>query len=271
MDKGFYKKKNVDEMLLPEANIHFVIPVPFTAKFAKQQVQSEKKDIDRVTNTIVSGNDTLRGVSKQRAWDTGKQVYTHIYFNAVKAAKQKNDLYGHVATLKQLVESGQKYGDFSKDVEKYLIVRSSLSAQTGKTVNIREDVVEKNLETSGWMVLISNHLADCKEALGIYREKDVVEKGFLRLKNSIDLGRLRVHSQESMQNKVFVGFIALILLSYVHRVMLEKRLYASMTLKEMFMILKTQRIQYIDEHRIVFPATKKQKLIYEAFGFKEPV
>jgi transposase len=271
MDKGFYSKKNIDEMLIPQSNIHFVIPVPFTVKFAKQMVQSEKKDIDCVANTIVSGADTLRGVSKRRSWDTENRVYTHIYYNAMKSVKRKNDLYGHVATLKQYVESGKNADDFASDVKKYLIVRSSTTAETGHTISYREDVIENELETSGWMVLISNKIEDCGEALEVYRAKDVVEKGFYRLKNSIDLGRLRVHSQDSMQSKVFVGFLSLILLSYTHRVMLEKKLYADMTLKEMLLILKAQRIQYINEHRIVFPTTKKQRLIYEAFGFREPV
>jgi hypothetical protein len=36
----------------------------------------------------------------------------------------------------------------------------------------------KELRHAGWMVLISNHVKDAAEALGIYRAKDVVEKGF---------------------------------------------------------------------------------------------
>ena len=66
--------------------------------------------------------------------------------------------------------------------------------------------------TAGWLVMISNNVSDPKEALAIYREKDVVEKGFLRLKNSLDLGRLRVHREDSMQNKVFCRFY----LAYTH-------------------------------------------------------
>ena len=38
----------------------------------------------------------------------------------------------------------------------------------------------------------------------IYRAKDVAEKGFLRLKRSLDLGRLRVHSEDRMLNNVVI-------------------------------------------------------------------
>ena len=67
-------------------------------------------------------------------------------------------------------------------------------------------MIAQELENAGWLVTVSNHIQDASEAIRIYRDKDVVEKGFLRLKNSLGLGRLRVHSQQAMGSKVFVGF-----------------------------------------------------------------
>ena len=83
----------------------------------------------------------------------------------------------------------------------YLIIRRSEKEGKGYTVNLRENVVEAELETSGWLIIISNFVADTKEAIKIYREKDIVEKGFQRLKNSLDLGRLRVHSDVGAHGK----------------------------------------------------------------------
>ena len=105
----------------------------------------------------------------------------------------------------------------------------------------------------------------------IYRGKDVVEKGFLRLKKSLDLGRLRVHSQESMQNKVFIGFIALVMLSEIHKVMSDEDMYVRMTLKKLLHTLSRHRIQQINGTRIIHPATKEQRNIYQAFKVEEPV
>ncbi len=82
--------------------------------------------------------------------------------------------------------------------------------------------------------------------------KLLAEKGFLRLKKSW----LRVHSQESMQNKVFIGFIALILLSEIHKVMSDESLYKSMTLKQLLHTLSRHRIQEVDGTRIIYPAKK---------------
>ena len=98
-----------------------------------------------------------------------------------------------------------------------------------------------------------------------------MEKGFLRLKANLDLGRLRVHRDDSMQNKVFIGFLALILLSHLHKVMLDKELYKSMTMKKLLLLLSKLRVQHINGQRILFPLTKEQKTIYKAFAVKDPV
>lgn len=271
MDKGFYSKKNVDRLLNPQKSYRFILPVSFTSAFAKKQVESEKKDIDTLANTLVSGKDSFRAVTKQRAWGNGEKVYTHIYFNAQKASKRKEDLYAHVAMLVEEAKQNPDNKTWKKEFERYLLIRSSSKKAEGFTVSIREEIVDKELAHSGWLVLISNDVRTAKEALSIYRSKDVVEKGFLRLKQSINLGRLRVHSQESMQNKVFLGFLSLILLSHIHTIMVEKDLYKRMTVKELIISLKKLRVQTIQDNRILFPLSREQKTIFEAFSIQEPV
>ena len=74
-----------------------------------------------------------------------------------------------------------------------------------------------------------------------------------------------------MESKVFIGFLALILSSHVHRVMMETNLYRTMTITSLIRTLEKQRTQIIDRRRILFPLTKRQKEIYAAFGVPAPV
>jgi hypothetical protein len=53
MDKGFCSKNNIDTMLEDQEGIRFLTAMPFTMAFAKNQTDSERKDIDSVDNTIV--------------------------------------------------------------------------------------------------------------------------------------------------------------------------------------------------------------------------
>lgn len=268
MDKGFYSAKNINSML-EQRELRWVVAVPFTASIAKKNVDSERKDIDSVLNTIVMGSDSIRAVTKERSWNPEHRVYFHIYYNALKGAKLREEIYAHVARLRDLAEEDPAKASEDTECRKYLIIRRS-ERQDGYTISIRKGVVEKELGYAGWMVLISNDVSDAKKALRIYRDKDVVEKGFLRLKNSLDLGRLRVHSSTNAQNKTFIGFLALILLSKIHYTMLQEKLYCKMTMKELILSLSRVRVQEIRGARILFPLTRLQKDIFKAFEVKEP-
>jgi len=265
MDKGFYSKKNIDSLLSVERERKFIIAVPFTSGFAKRQVDGERKDIDTVHNTIRIGGETLRAVTKERAWGNGIKLYTHIYFAPGKALCRREDIFGRVSMLRDEATENPEKCVNSKEHTKYLNIRRSEKEPSGYTVSVREETAYAALGTQGWLVIISNNVQCAKEAISIYRAKDVVEKGFLRLKNDLDLGRLRVHHQDRMQNKVFIGFISLILLSQIHNIMMESNLYDRLTIKTMLKTLSKHRVQIIDGERIVYPVTKAQREIYEAF------
>jgi transposase len=271
MDKGFCSKTNIDAMLEDKEEIRFLIAMPFTMAFAKNQADRERKDIDSVDNTIVIGEDIIRGITKERSWDSKHSLHTHIFYNAELAYQAKNRLYGHVSKLKTEILKGLANSKRSEDVDKYLIVRKSEKSLSGYTVNFRHDVIENQLRLCGWLVIVSNHIDNAFDAIQIYRAKDVVEKGFLRMKNCLDLGRLRVHSDTHMQSKLFIGFVALIIMAHIHKVMADNRMYESMTLKKMLKTLERLRIQYINGKKIIYPLTSEQKAIFDVFDMRYPM
>jgi len=271
MDKGFYSKGNVDGMLSSETQMKFVIAVPFTSNFAKKQVEDERKNIDAICNAVVVCGDSMRIITKVLPWSKRYDVFAHLCFSPVKAFRRREDLFAHVAVLREEATIFPEKCLASEEHQKYLRIQKSDSPDSGYTVSINEEVVNTGLGTAGWLVLISNNVDDAKNALQIYRAKDVVEKGFWRLKCDLDLGRFRVHGQERMQNKIFIGFVALVLLSAIHVVMTDKKLYDKMTMKQLLRRLSKHRIQEIGGERIIFPVTKAQREIYETFGLDVPM
>jgi transposase len=231
----------------------------------------EREGIDTPENTLPVNKGA---VSRQIAWtnkgepDSDATVTAHVYFNALKAAARKDELYAHVSALMRMAKEELGNKKLEEEIKKYLVVRKT---RTGTAYKINHQVLEKELAHSGWLVLITNRIKDGEQALECYRAKDVVEKGFLKLKNAIDLNRIRVHSQESMQNKVFVGFIALILLSHINKVMVQKKMYRNMNMKDVLYALKKLRVQKIAGESILFPVTPEQRSIYNAFSIKPPV
>jgi transposase len=231
MDKGFAKIDNINAMLSKTSGDRFVIALPFRMGFAKDQVKREADGIDCAENTVLIGNDILRGATSNQAWNGDYDVFVHACFSPETFVYAKNNLY---AKVKELIAQ----------------------------------VLTKELLTTGWVIIISNYIDNAQEALQIYRGKDVVEKGFLRMKSCLDLARLRVHSDEVMQNKIFIGFIALIITAHIHKVMAENQLYKLWTMKKMLKILERLKIHHIKGDRILSPLTKDQKRIFSAFDLK---
>ena len=62
---------------------------------------------------------------------------------------------------------------------------------------------------------------DLKRFISEYvgHRKDVVEKCFDNLKNALDMKRIRSHSKESSDGKIFIAFIALILRAIIENVL----------------------------------------------------
>lgn len=272
MDKGFFSVKNIDVLLSAEKKQGFLISLPFTSNFACKQVESERKDIDQIGNTIITSGSPIRGVHQLRAWGTGElKLHTHILYNPEKALKDRNDLYGYVTDLIKKAEADPHLSQLKEDFHKYLMIRKSEKQESGYTISIREDVIQKQLRHAGWLVLISNTVSSTQEAHDLYRIKDVVEKGFCKFKNSLGLSRLHIQSNDRMQNKIFVGFIALILMSWIHKNMSDQGMYKQMTFDKMMLTLSKIKIATINDQKILRPLTKDQKQILQQLGVDAPV
>jgi transposase len=269
MDKGFYSRNNVETLLGGDLNSNFIISIPLKNNIVKEKIEKCKAEIDRPENSIIIGKERVRAMTVTEKQDNRSVVYYHVYYNTVKAARLKNDLYGYVSYLLEMAHQNPCDKNYKDDFDKYLLITKD---KTGKyQIEINNAKIAAQIYFSGWMVLMSNHIKNSKEALQIYRSKDVVEKGFFRLKNNLDLNRLRIDTDTNMRSKTFIAFLSLIIVSAIHNTMTVKKLYKQMTLKELIRKMEQLRVQYISSARIVFPLTKIQKTILDAFGFDYPV
>jgi hypothetical protein len=273
MDKGFFSADNIKLLLGGDGERHryrFLMAAPFSSELAKSQVEGERIDIDRVENVVLTSGPPIRGKHNLCDWGCGADLNTHVFYNPEKAVKARNELFGYVASLAREAAADPYNMKLMDEYFHYLnIVRSQKPGGTAK-VAIREDTVASELATTGWFVLVSNHIDDPQVAHDIYRMKDVVEKSFLQYKNNLGLDRLRVHGDDRMHNKVFVAFIALIMVSAIHGTMKRKGLYKRLTLKKLMLVLAKLKSATFSGKTILRPVTKEQSDILKAFGIGLP-
>jgi hypothetical protein len=71
-----------------------------------------------------------------------------------------------------------------------------------------------------------------------------------------------------MRGKVFIGFIALIIMSHIHATMAREKLYKKWTLKELLKYLDQLHLQYIFGSRILIRLPRSKRKFIRLFLLK---
>ena len=261
MDKGFYGVGNIE--MLMENQCEFLMAVPFSTSLSKELINKERGKIDRASNLINALESPERGVSRKIDF-YGYKLTAHLFYDPEKEVRYRNYLYDFVSYLRQMVRTGKTLTACKKDVDKYLSIGKNNS------VRIKEDVLKRELEMVGWFLLLGNGKITTQKAHDIYSKKDVVEKAFMKYKNSLGFHRLHVHSDLRMKNKLFVGFIALTIISHIHKIMKENDLYHKMTMEKLFLTLSKIKKTTINGSHIIRPLTREQREIFYTFAVPFP-
>ena len=83
--------------------------------------------------------------------------------------------------------------------------------------------------------------------------------------------RTSVSSEEHLEGKLFIQFLALIYLSYIDKAMSDKKLYKTMTMHDLLDELDIIECFGHPGHRLHFgEITAKQKSLYAALGVEDP-
>jgi len=241
MDRGFYSEENINDLY--KNRLKFLIATKVSLKFVKAELDKVRASIHTWTNysqkhDLYACSSTINwAYSQERPYkgDTLKaerRMYLHIYFNSEKAMEDEKNLNTLLCTLQGELESGRNNMDHEKQYAKYFDIKTT--PVRGTKVTAKEVVISEAKKNYGYFVLLSNDVKDPIEAIEIYRNKDLVEKAFGNLKERLNFSRPAVSSDQSLDGKLFVEFIALIYLSYIKKKMQDKNLFKKYTMQELF-------------------------------------
>ena len=135
---------------------------------------------------------------------------------------------------------------------------------------------ERELDLCGYFVIVTSDKMTAKEALHIYKSRDMSEKAFRGDKTYLGDKSLRVHSTESTSAKIFIEFVAMIIRNKMYTCLFDemKRLnkksnYMTVpaAIKELEKIELTRQADNV--YRLDHAVTKTQKNILNAFGLTD--
>jgi len=267
MDRGFYSKENIDTLY--ESNKTFLLSTSMNLKFIKESLESFDKELQSADNYNPTYELYCKTVKK--SWgDNNKDIYLHYYYNPYKATNQSIELDKKLIEMKEQIINNGTITGVSKSLEKYFLIEKNIDNTI--TVTIKDDIVSKSKQTYGYFTLITNKDMTSTLALEIYRNKDVVEKAFGNLKERLNMRRTLVSSEQSLDGKLFVEFIALIYLSYIKKQMQDNNMFKDYTMQTLLDKLDLiECFKYKNNKLQIGEILQKQKDIYTKMGVEIPV
>ena len=208
---------------------------------------------------------------KKDALKEERRMYLHIYYSPERATEKENAFNVLLSDLQSELINKEMQAERQKLYEKYFEISST--PVRGLKILPKEEIIADAVKDFGFFALISNDIKDPIRALQIYRNKDLVEKAFGNLKERLNLRRLSVSSEQSLDGKLFVEFIALIILSYTYikKKMQDNDLFKDYTMQGMLDELDIIECFELPGKKMQLnEMTKKQIQLYDKLGIEPP-
>lgn len=261
MDKGFYSRDNLQ--YLTDGGYRFVIALPNSLKYCREMIREHGQELVNHSEYLLG-----HGQTYGKAYETtelGFRMKIHLYYDTEKALRENTELYELLEAQEDDLGNMDEMPDRKLHYDRYFHINRG---KDGRPAYIRNyEAIDEQLRLNGYFLIAETDFTKTTaEILKIYRCRDVIEKSFDDLKNSLDMKRLHTHSSETMRGKIFVAFIALIVQAYLFRQLKPYLEKGGVPLKKVLMELdKMKTIQYPGQHkpRLIDPLTKKQRDFYD--------
>lgn len=278
MDRGFFSTANINDLY--RHHIKFLIGAKISLNLVKHNLDAVR---DKMRNwTHYSQEYQLYAYSLPITWDyvqdrpykgdtihSHRRMYLHLYYSPDRALEDEKAFNNRLIEWQEELENGQLHPDHKKQYVKYFEVKST--PVRGTKVIAKENALSEAKRNYGYFALLSNDVKEPVEALTIYRNKDLVEKAFENLKERLNLRRTIVSSEQSLDGKLFVQFIALIFLSYITKKMQENKLFKNHTMQDVLDSFDVIECFEMPGQRLqVGEITKRQMGLYRKLGVIPP-
>ncbi|MDY6973397.1 MAG: IS1634 family transposase [Thermodesulfobacteriota bacterium] len=278
LDRGFYSAANINDLY--KYHIKFLVAAKISLKLVQTNLDTVRDTMRSWTH--YSQDYQLYAYAMPVTWnyvqkrpckgDTVKgkrRMYLHLYYCPERDLEDEKAFNHRLAAWQAELETGKRNPDHEKQYAKYFEVKTT--PVRGTKVIAKEHALTETKRNYGYFVLLSNEVKDPLKALEIYRNKDLVEKAFNNLKERLNLRRMAVSSEHSLEGKLFVQFIALIYLSYITRKMQQNKMFKHHTMQEILDEFDVIECFEVPHQRLqVGEITKRQSDLYTKLEIEPP-
>ena len=276
LDRGYFCKENLNFM--DKHGFDYIIMMKGNKSLVSEIVLEKKGTFEedwscRIKEYRVSGTTVKRQMFPQDK----KERFFHLYYSDYKAAAEREVLERKLASMELVLsEKSGQVNDIPEGFKQYydpIYYNESKPDQLFMHAMPKKDVINREIKLCGYFVIITSEEMSAKDALFLYKSRDNSEKLFRGDKSYLGNKALRVYSSESLESKVFIEFVALIVRNRIYTNLKDemKRLnkrYNYMTVPAAISELeKIEMIKLPDgDYRLDHAVTANQKTILKAFN-----
>lgn len=268
VDRGFWSEACFGALALCcEA---FTLGMPLSLRVA-EQILTNISGIESYVNEV-DGYPHVYCVTVEAEF-YGVRGRVFVFYDSFSHVRLCEDLSVHIEALRVELARLKRYpvGRLSRYESYFTLTKHSGDCGFDFVVDALR--VECLRRRKGFFLLFStDFVCSASDVLYYYRAKDADEKLFAQVKVELEGNRVRVHSEETTEGKVFVLFVACLLRSFLLNQLSEFLLSESLSLKKVLSLLSNIVIVSNGENFSFARAlTKKQKQILKIFNAEKDI
>ena len=275
LDRGYFCKENI--RFMDDNGYDFVIMVKgmkslVSSLILEVQGSFENDRRNSIRAFKVSGTTVKR---KLYAGDS-EERYFHIYYDDGKKAGERENFEDKIDRMSRKLrdlmgEPVRPGGDYKKYFD-LVFWHEGLEDEKFMSGIERADVINREIRLCGYFVIVTSAKMTAEEALVLYKSRDASEKTFRADKSYLGAQAERVYSNESVDTKIFIGFVATIIRSRIYTLLKDEA--DRLNKKPNYMtvpaaIKELEKIEMLkgadNEYNLDYAVTATQKTILKAF------
>lgn len=279
LDRGYFSKENIRYM--DKCGYDFVIMMKGMKKYAHEMVMANKGTFEESRKHSIRDYKVSGTTVKGRLFPSDEQDrYFHIYFNESKRTSEREQLEEKIDRMASYLKFQEGKMGYECPSALCHYFEPFYHGQGDERVFMfareRQDVIDREIKLCGYFIIITSEKMTAEEALELYKSRDGSEKLFKGDKSYLGNKSFRVHGSESVNSKIFIEFVALIIRNKFYTYLKDQMKKNNKSENYMTVPAALRELEKIEmirqsdgNYRLDHAVTATQKEILKAFDLTE--
>lgn len=276
LDRGYFSKENI--RFMDDNGYDFVIMAKGMKKLVSDIILERRGRFeDDRKNSIRAYKVSGTTVRRKLYADDEKERYFHIYYSDSKRQSEREKFEDKIDQMGKKLKDCMGLpvrlrGDFIKYFD-LVYWHEGLEDEKFMSGIEKTEIINREIQLCGYFVIVTSDKMTAEEALTLYKSRDGSEKLFRGDKSYLGARSERVYSNESMDTKIFIEFVATIIRSKIYTCLkdeMDRQEHRRNFMTVPAAIKELEKIEMLkgadNEYRLDYAVTARQKEILKAFG-----